>query len=57
MIVTVQPVDMFPHTMHVENIVSLVRKQLRATSFEPLVSGAVSFNTDRDFPIVENEKI
>ncbi|HEY0656724.1 MAG TPA: 23S rRNA (uracil(1939)-C(5))-methyltransferase RlmD [Chryseosolibacter sp.] len=25
-IVTVQPVDMFPHTMHVENIVSLVRK-------------------------------
>lgn len=24
-IVTVQPVDMFPHTMHVENIVSLVR--------------------------------
>lgn len=25
-IVQVQPVDMFPHTMHVENIVSLVRK-------------------------------
>jgi 23S rRNA (uracil1939-C5)-methyltransferase len=25
-IVAVQPVDMFPHTMHVENIVSLVRK-------------------------------
>jgi 23S rRNA (uracil1939-C5)-methyltransferase len=22
----VQPVDMFPHTMHVENVVSLVRK-------------------------------
>jgi 23S rRNA (uracil1939-C5)-methyltransferase len=25
-IVAVQPVDMFPHTMHVENVVSLVRK-------------------------------
>jgi 23S rRNA (uracil1939-C5)-methyltransferase len=25
-VVAVQPVDMFPHTMHVENVVSLVRK-------------------------------
>jgi 23S rRNA (uracil1939-C5)-methyltransferase len=25
-ITAVQPVDMFPHTVHVENIVSLVRR-------------------------------
>lgn len=27
-IVHVQPVDMFPHTIHVENVVSLIRKEL-----------------------------
>ena len=27
-IVHVQPVDMFPHTTHVENVVSLVRKEV-----------------------------
>ncbi len=26
-VVAVQPVDMFPHTHHVENVVKLVRRQ------------------------------